>query len=207
MKNKSFNKTSILTITPILLIGVLWLVEELWPTNSILSLIFFIGFIVSSLILLGIGWVKNFPKWTIHSIGISVIVSLFLMNVSSPILNRTEIWGFIALIPLILTLIISILIHPSFQPLKQLYNQIKEEKNVLIFLFYGILLFILMMGFDEIYRPFLFLYPVILTAITVTTTILYLENKSKTRRNLILIIGTIIPILIAIMGIMNLFGK
>jgi hypothetical protein len=207
MKNKNFNVTSILATIPILLIGVLWLVEELCPTNGILSLTFFIGFMVSSFILLGIGWVKNFPKWTIHSIGISFIVSLYLMNVSSPILNRTDVWGVFALIPLILTLIISILIHPSFQPLKQLYNQIKEEKNVLIFLFYGILLFILMMGFDEMHRPFLFMYPAILTVLAVITTILYLENKSKTQRNLILIIGTIIPILIAIMGIMNLFGK
>jgi hypothetical protein len=207
MKNKNFHITSILAITPILLIGVLWLAEEFWPTNSILSLIFFIGFMVSSFILLGIGWVKNFPKWTIHSIGISVIVSLYLMGVSSPFLNRTEVWGIYALIPLFLTLIIAFLIHPSFQPLKQLCNKVKEEKNVLIFLVYGLLLFILMLGFDEIQRPFLFIYPVILTAITITTIILYLEDKSKTRRNLILLIGTVIPILIAIIGIMNLFGK
>jgi hypothetical protein len=207
MKTENINKTSILAIIPILFIGVLWLVEEFCPTNNIFSLIFFIGFMVSSFILLGIGWVKNFPKWTIHSIGISVIVSLYLMDVSSPFLNRTEVWGIYALIPLFLTIIIALLILPSFQPLKQLCNQVKEEKNILIFLVYGLLLFILMLCFDEIHRPLLFFYPIILTALTITTTILYLENKSKTRRNLILVIGTIIPILIAIMGIMNLFGK
>jgi hypothetical protein len=172
-----------------------------------LALIFSLGSFVSYLILLGIGWVKNFPKWTIHSIGISVIMSWFLMKVSTPIFNRTEVWGIIALIPLILTLIISILLNPSVRPLENLFNQIKQEKNILIFLFYGVLPLILWMAFDEIHRPFLFVYPIILTAIVVTTIILYLENNKKSHRRLILIFGTIIPIIVAIIGIMNLFGQ
>jgi glucose uptake protein GlcU len=127
------------------------------------------------------------------------------MNVSTPMLNRTEVWGIIALTPLILTLIISLLFHFSLQPLKQLYNQIKEEKNILIFLLYGILPVALWMGFDEIDRPLLFIYPILLTIITVATIILYLESQNKTHRNLILIFGTIIPIIIATIGIINLF--
>jgi len=198
----NFKKTSIYATIPILLFGISWVLEEFNITT--LSFIFFLSSFVLSLFLLGIGWVTNFQKWTILSIGISVITSLLLMNVSSPMLHRTEVWGIIALIPLVLTLIISFLFRPSFQPLKQLYKQIKEEKNILLFLLYGTLPLILWIGFDEIHRPFLFIYPIVLTIITVITIVLYLENKSKKRRNLTLILGTIISILIAVIGIINI---
>ena len=201
MEPKRIKKTSIFATIPILLFGISWLLED-----TILGFTFFLASFVLYLLILGIGWVKNFPKWTIYSIGTSVVLSLFLMQVSSPMLYRTEEWGIIALIPLVLTLIFSLLFRPSFQPLKQLYNQIKEEKNILILLFYGILPLILWMGFDEIHRPTLFIYPIILTIIIGVTIILYLENKSKKQRNLILIFGTVIPIIIAVIGIMNLFG-
>jgi len=197
MDNEKIKKTSLFATIPILLYGICWLLEEF--NFPILGFTFFLSSFVLYLLILGIGWVKNFPKWTIHSVGISVIMSLFLMYVTTPImLNRTEEWGIIALIPLIFTLIISLLLRPSFQPLKQLYNQIKEEKNILILLFYGILPLILWMGFDEIHRQTLFIYPIILTIIAIITIILYLENKSQKHRNLILIFGTIIPIIIAI---------
>jgi hypothetical protein len=207
MDTEKIKKTSIFATIPSLFFGISWFLEEITVMNGIWGLIFFIGSIILPLILLGIGWVKNFPKWTIISIGISIFLSLFLINVSSPMLNRTEVWGVIALIPLILTLIVSIVLNPSFQPLKNLYSQIKIEKNILIFLFYGIFPLILWMGFDEIHRPFLFIYPIILTAIVVATIILYLESNKKSNRRLILILGTIIPIIIAVIGIMNLFGK
>jgi len=201
-------KTSIFATIPSLLFGISFLLEEVNALNGIpLALIFFFGSLASYLLLFGVGWVKNFPKWTIHSIGISVCMSWFLMDVSTPILNRTEVWGIIALIPLTLTLIISFLLNPSFQPLKSLYNQIKGEKNILIFLFYGVLPLILWMGFDEMNRPLLFIYPIILTAIVVTTIILYLENSKKFHRGVIIILGTIIPIIVATIGIMNLFGQ
>lgn len=202
MEAMNFKKTSIYATIPILLFGISWVLEEFSVTT--LSFIFFLSSFVLSLFLLGIGWVTNFQKWTILSIGISVITSLLLMNVSSPMLHRTEVWGIIALIPLVLTLIISFLFRPSFQPLKQLYKQIKEERNILLFLFYGTLPLILWIGFDEIHRPFLFIYPIILTIITVITIVLYLEDKSKKRRNLTLILGAIIPILIAVIGIINI---
>jgi hypothetical protein len=201
----NLKKISIFATIPTLLLGISWVLEEF--NLPVLAFTFFLAFFALSLLIFGMGWIKKFPKWTIHSIGISVIISLFLMNVSSPVLNRTEVWGIIALVPLILTIVTSFLLRPSFQPLRHLYNQIKEEKNILIFLFYGILPVILWMGFDEIYRPCLFIYPILLTIITAVTIILYLENKNKKHRNLILIFGTIIPIVIAIMGVMNVFGK
>jgi len=204
MGTEKIKKTSIFAAIPSLLFGISWVLEEF--NLPILGFTFFLSAFVLYLLISGIGWVKNFPKWTVHSIGISIIMSLFLMKVSTPLFNQTEEWGIIALIPLILTLIISLLFNFSFQPLKQLYNQIKEEKNILIFLLYGVLPLVLWMGFDEIHSPSLFVYPTILTIIAVATIILYLENKSKTRRNVILTFGTIIPIIIAVIGIMNLFG-
>ena len=205
MQTEKIKKTSVYATIPILLFGISWALGEFNVT--ILAFIFFLGSIALSFLLLGIGWVKNFPKWTIPSIGISVIMSLFLTQVSTPLFYRTEVWGIIALIPLILTSFISFLLNPSFQPLKQLSNKIKEEKSILIFIFYGVLPLILWMGFDEIHRQTIFFYPIILTIIAIITIILYLENSIKTQRNLILVIGTILPIIIALLGIGNIFGK
>jgi cytochrome bd-type quinol oxidase subunit 2 len=203
MKTVNLKRTSILATLPILLFGILWLFEEFNSIKGIAAFIFFLGSIFLSLIYLGIGWVKNFPKWTLLSIGFSIIMCLYLMNTPCLLLNRTEVLGIFALVPLLITLLISFLVHPSTQPLKQLYYKIKEEISVLFFIFYGILLFILYIGFDEIHHPFLFIYPIILITLTITTSILYLENKSKSHRKLILFLGTLIPVLIAIFGILN----
>lgn len=138
MKKTNSIKTSIFAIIPILLFGISWLVTYL-NVNEIIKTTLFISSIASMFILFGIGWVKDFPRWTIHSIGFCLFVSILFMNISSPYLNRSETWGLLALLPFALTLIISLLIHLSLQPLKQLLKQIKEDKSIIIFMVYGIL--------------------------------------------------------------------
>jgi len=111
----------------------------------------------------------------------------------------------LALFPLALTLIISISIHCSVQPLKQLLKQIKEEKNIIVFLFYGILPIILWMEFDEIYQLSVIPFVIILTILTALSVIIYLISSKKRVRTMTLILGILITNAIAITAITFMF--
>lgn len=204
MKKTNSIKTSIFAIIPILLFGISWLVTYL-NVNEIIKTTLFISSIASMFILFGIGWVKDFPRWTIHSIGFCLFVSILFMNISSPYLNRSETWGLLALLPFALTLIISLLIHLSLQPLKQLLKQIKEDKSIIIFMVYGILPLLLWIEFDEIYNAMVIPYVVVLTALTALSVTIYLISSKKTVRTLTVILGFLITNAIAITATTLLF--
>lgn len=204
MKKTNSIKTSIFAIIPILLFGISWLVTYL-NVNEIIKTTLFISSIASMFILFGIGWVKDFPRWTIHSIGFCLFVSILFMNISSPYLNRSETWGLLALLPFALTLIISLLIHLSLQPLKQLLKQVKEDKSIIIFMVYGILPLLLWIEFDEIYNAMVIPYVVVLTALTALSVTIYLISSKKTVRTLTVILGFLITNAIAITATTLLF--
>lgn len=204
MKKTNSIKTSIFAIIPILLFGISWLVTYL-NVNEIIKTTLFISSIASMFIIFGIGWVKDFPRWTIHSIGFCLFVSILFMNISSPYLNRSETWGLLALLPFALTLIISLLIHLSLQPLKQLLKQIKEDKSIIIFMVYGILPLLLWIEFDEIYNAMVIPYVVVLTALTALSVTIYLISSKKTVRTLSVILGFLITNAIAITATTLLF--
>lgn len=204
MKKTNSIKTSIFAIIPILLFGISWLVTYL-NVNEIIKTTLFISSIASMFIIFGIGWVKDFPRWTIHSIGFCLFVSILFMNISSPYLNRSETWGLLALLPFALTLIISLLIHLSLQPLKQLLKQIKEDKSIIIFMVYGILPLLLWIEFDEIYNAMVIPYVVVLTALTALSVTIYLISSKKTVRTLTVILGFLITNAIAITATTLLF--
>jgi hypothetical protein len=197
MKAIKIKNTSIWAIIPFVLFSVSWLLGEVNIDNMI-TFAFSAGSIVSFLVLLCIGWVKNFPKWTTHAVGVSIIMSLYFMDISCPMLNRNEVWGFLGLIPLVLTLLIAFLIRPSFQPLKELYKQIKEDKSILLFLFYGVFPLLLAMAFDEMHNSFVLISYILFTVMIITSTLLYLENKIKISKMLTLLLGVSIPIIIVI---------
>ncbi|PKO95487.1 MAG: hypothetical protein CVU12_09695 [Bacteroidetes bacterium HGW-Bacteroidetes-7] len=204
MKTTNLIWTSIFAIIPVLLFGTSWLFTYL-DADKTIQFALFISSIASVFILFGIGWVKDFPKWTIHSIGFCLFISLMLMNISSPYLNRTDTWGLIGLLPFSLTLIISLSIHFSLQPLRQLFKQIKEEKNIIIFIFYSILPLILWFEFDEISNVSVIPYIIILTILTALSVTIYLISSKKVIRTLTLILGIFITNAIAITATTLLF--
>jgi hypothetical protein len=196
MKTTNLTRTSFFAVIPVLLFGISWVFEYIDVHKSIQFAVL-ISAITSMFILFVIGWINDFPKWTIHSIGYCLIMSLFLMNVSSPYLNRHETWGILALLPLALTLIISMSIHFSLQPLKQLLKQIKEEWDITIFLLYGLLPILFWMEFDEIYSVAVIPYIIVLTVLTALSIIIYLTS-SKRAGTITLLLGIIITNSIAI---------
>jgi hypothetical protein len=200
MKKTSI-QASILASIPVLLFGINWLLEYV-DLNLTFKAAVSIFSIASMFFLLGIGWVKNFPKWSVYSIGFCLLISLMLMNISSPSLDRTEVWGVYGLIPLVLTLIISLTIHFSLEPLKQLIKQIKEDFTTLLFILYGSLPLILWIEFDEIQSISAIPYIIILTVLTAAGVVVYLTSTKKLFRILTIIIATIVTNAISLYYIM-----
>jgi len=188
-------KTTIQTATfasiPVLLFGVKWILEHL-DLNLTFKVVLSIFSIAPMFFLLGIGWVKNFPKWSVYSIGFCLLISLMLMNISSPSLDRTEVWGVYGLMPLVVTLIISLTINFSLEPLKQLIKQIKDDFTTLLFILYGSLPLILWVEFDEIQSISAIPYIIILTVLTAAGVVVYLTSTKKLYRLLTMIIALIV---------------
>ncbi len=168
--------TLILAALPYLLFGILWF-SEIIDVNMAIQFALFISANASMCSLFGLGWVNDFPKWTIHSIGFCLFISIVLMNISSPYLNRTETWGLLGLLPFALTLIISLSLRFSSQPLRQLFKQIKEDKSIIIFILYGFLPLMLRFEFDEIYHIRVIPFIIVLTTLTILSVIIYLISS------------------------------
>ena len=190
MKKTSI-QTAVFASIPVLLFGIKWILEYL-DLNLTFKVVLSIFSIAPMFFLLGIGWVKNFPKWSVYSIGFCLLISLMLMNISSPSLDRTEVWGVYGLMPLVVTLIISLTINFSLEPLKQLIKQIKDDFTTLLFILYGSLPLILWVEFDEIQSISSIPYIIILTVLTAAGVVVYLTSTKKLYRLLTMIIALIV---------------
>jgi len=200
MKKTSI-QTAVFASIPVLLFGIKWILEYV-DLNLTFKVVLSIFSIAPMFFLLGIGWVKNFPKWSVYSIGFCLLISLMLMNISSPSLDRTVVWGVYGLIPLVLTLIISLTIHFSLKPLKQLIKQIKDDFTTLLFILYGSLPLILWVEFDEIQSISAIPYIIILTVLTAAGVVVYLTSTKKLFKLLTIIIAIIVTNAISLYYIM-----
>lgn len=156
------------------------------------------GNIFAMFILLGIGWVKEFPRWSIPSIGFCILLSLYLTNLSIPSLTGKSVLGSWGILPIILTLFVSVLIKPSVKPLNKLFNRIKDEYSLILFIFYGFMPIFILFLFDETYHPlkaFLIIIPLI---ILVLGGFFYFFAKQKFIRALTLILSISISIFVSV---------
>ena len=188
---------TILAVIPFLLFGMVWFMEiKKFPQNFELGIQ--IAAVASMFCLLGIGWVKGFPKWTVPSIGFCLLFSIFFMFITSPVFGRETPWGVWALLPLIITMLVSYLLNPRLEPLKNLGKMINKEQNVLVFACYGILPIIFMMEFDEINHSSVIPFIIILITLTIIGAIIYLRSSKKIVRTLTLIVTILVTNTIAI---------
>jgi hypothetical protein len=203
MKTTGQTTKSILAIIPILLFGISWIFEIL-KANATITLIFFLSSFASMYILFGIGWVKDFPKWTILSVGFCILISILSMNISIPQLTGGRLLGLYAFLPMLITLLISLLLHFSWRPVKEILKKISEEKNTVIFIFYGFLPMWFIILFDEMYQISVIPFAVILTLLTSACVLIYLESRKKIIRTISLISGMIITNVISVIALIYL---
>jgi len=197
MKTFGLTKTSFLATIPILLFGISWIFEFIEVNRTVYYSSLLIS-IASMFFLFGLGWVKNFPKWTTHSIGFCLLLSIYFMTISIPKLFGDEVLGIYGLLPITFTLLVSIAFNFSFEPLRQLYSKLKTDKSLLIFIFYGFLPVLLMFQFDEVHSIKLVPITIILTILTALGVLIYLNSIRNNFRTMTLISGIILTNTIAI---------
>jgi hypothetical protein len=130
-------------------------------------------------ILLGIGWVKDFPRWSLPAVGFCTLFSAFFTAVTVPGF-KDENLGYWAWVPLLITLVICLIIKPSISPAKQLAKQIKNEPILIGFILYGFAPFFIFLFCDEIHS--VWMLPIVLVSTFILSLGLYLFLKSERRR-------------------------
>lgn len=172
-------RTSLLATIPFILFTISWVFTN--PTIKIplfIESLLFFSSIISMFVLFGIGWIKNFPRWSLPSIGFCLLISLFLMNVKIPKVS-SELLGIWAWLPFAITLLICVVIKPSIEPLKSIKNKIVDSPSLILFSLYGISPFIAFLLTDEISSPLLTPIIIITMLFLIVGLFLYLKSKEK----------------------------
>lgn len=100
--------------------------------------VLFLSCFVFPVVLLGIGWVKGFPRWSYPYVGFVLLVSGYMMHVATSGLRifnytfgRKDLWGWRAWIPFFVMAAIALLITRSLRPLLKLFANISEDWTLL----------------------------------------------------------------------------
>ena len=198
METSFSSRTSLLATIPFGLFGIAWAISNSGlGIPSFIEYFMFVASVLAMFILLGMGWIKNFPRWSFPAIGFCLFSCIFFMMVTIPSL-KNEYLGYWALFPLLITLVISLMFNPSLKPIRQLTKKIKEEPALLLFTIYGFAPFFLFLFYDEMHA--VWLIPVILLSTLILSFGLYtfLRSEKKKIRVISIIFSGLIAIIVAI---------
>jgi len=146
--------------------------------------------------LFAIGWVKDFPRWSLPAIGFCLLFSIYAMNVSVPFITK-NLLGFWAWLPFLTTLIISIAIKPSFTPVKQLFNHIKTYPKLILLIFFGFVPMFCMMVLDEVSLSWVIPVMLFNTIVLTLGLFVFLTHPKRETRNLVFIGSCLIAVLVS----------
>jgi hypothetical protein len=147
----------------------------------------------------GVGWTKDFPRWSFPYIGLMLLLGLYMESVATPglrILNYDifgrELWGWRSWIPFLVVTVIALLITRSLRPLFKLLTDIWEDWTRLTFGMFGFMPLLIGIGFDEVDRLYSLPFMVALTFLMVGTALTYLRSVRQWQRVLALLVGIIL---------------
>jgi hypothetical protein len=195
METSFSSRTSLLATIPFGLFGLSWAFSNTgFNVPQFIRLFVFWTPMISMFVLLGIGWIKNFPRWSFPAIGFCLLFSMYLMMVSIPGLSD-GLLGFWAWLPLLITLIISLTFKPSIEPIKKIIERIKEEPALILFALYGLAPIIVWIICDEMYTIWMIFIALISTLILSSGIYLFLRSDKKRTRLLSMIISGILAVI------------
>jgi hypothetical protein len=187
---------------PFLLWGVFLILGEIpheWAVPDSLSRLRFHvwwGMIILPPLGVGIGWVKNFPRWSYPYGGLALVFGLYTMVAATPGLRffnytfgNNEAWGFRAWIPLMVAVMIALLITRSSQPVINLFSNGLEDWTRFTFALFGFMPLWVAIKFDEVDRLYSLPFMVVLTLVMTATALFYLRSTHHLQRVLALAVG------------------
>ena len=196
METSFSSRTSLLATIPFGLFGIAWAISNSGlGIPSFIEYFMFVASILAMFILLGMGWIKNFPRWSFPAIGFCLFSSICFMMISIP--SKDEDLGLWALFPLLITLVISLMFNPTLKPIKQLAQKIKEEPTLLLFALYGFAPFVLFLFYDEMHATWLISTIFLATLILAFGLYTFLRNDKKIIRVMSIILSGLIALIVA----------
>lgn len=170
-----------------------WTVPAWFPTVRYVASL---GFLFMPAIGFGIGWIRSFPGWSYPYVGMTLITSLYMMNVATPGLRilgyefgRNDLWGWRAWIPLAVMAAVGLLITRSLEPVLRLFTNVWEDWTLLTFGMFGFMPLLVAIGFDEVDRLYSLPFMVVLTLVMAGTAFAYLGSAYQRQRVLALVVG------------------
>ncbi|NTV19493.1 MAG: hypothetical protein HGA83_08705 [Bacteroidales bacterium] len=196
METSFSSRTSLLATIPFGLFGLSWAFSNSgFNVPALIQMFLFITAVISMFVLLGIGWIKNFPRWSFPAIGFCLLLSVFLMMVVISGLSD-GVLGLWAWTPLLITLIISLIIKPGSEPIKKIIERIKEEPALILFALYGFVPIFVWILSDEMYTTWMIFIALISTLILSSGIYLFLKSDKKRTRVLSVIISGLLAVII-----------
>ncbi|MBP1671024.1 MAG: hypothetical protein H6Q22_596 [Bacteroidetes bacterium] len=196
METSFSSRTSLLATIPFGLFGLAWALSNSgFNVPGLIQMILFITSVISMFVLLGIGWINNFPRWSFPAIGFCLLLSVFLMMVVISGLSD-GVLGLWAWTPLLITLIISLSFKPSIEPIKKIIERIREEPALILFALYGITPIFVWILCDEMYSIWMIFIALITTIILSSGIYLFLRCDKKRTRVLSMIISGLLAVII-----------
>ncbi|MEE4195676.1 MAG: hypothetical protein V2J07_10810 [Anaerolineae bacterium] len=163
--------------------------------------IFFLGQFLLYPILLCIGWIKGFPRWSYPYVGQVILFSLYMTQVSTPgFLFGRELWRWRAWIPLLIVCFIALLVTRSLRPLLNFFTNIVEDWTLLTFGMFGCMSLLIGISFDEMDRLFSLYFMVILVILMIVTVILYMRSSTQKKRISTLLVGIFLTVAVTAFG-------
>jgi len=127
------------------------------PILTIVSSILVLIYVGPFLFVLGLGWVKGFPRWSYPYWGIALLFSIWLMDAATPGLRffgysfeHDDLWGWRAWIPVALVAVVAFLLS-RIRPLRLLAKRLWQDWTRLSFAIYGVLPLAVLLAFDEVH--------------------------------------------------------
>lgn len=141
---------------------------------------------------LAVSWKKGFPRWSIPLWSLAFLLSLYLMNATTPGLvffnytfGRGEQWGWRTLIPMFLAIVVGILWSRSLQPPIQLVRRAWRDWTLVSFALYAWVVLAVFIFLDEIRGDEVFLGA--LSALLALGALGYMRSVKTERRMLSLL--------------------
>ena len=144
----------------------------------------------------GIGWVRNFPRWSYPYAGMAFVLAMYIQHASTPGLRffgypifGRELWGWRAWIPLGVAFVVALAISRSLKPFVKFFTNLWEDWSIPSYLMVGLLPLIVAISFDEMDRLYSLYFMVPLAVLLVGMVVFYLRGRHPWQRILALTVG------------------
>jgi hypothetical protein len=224
-KRESSRKTApgaaTLAGTLLFLVTGMWLVLSVVPAGwglptwlSTAADHWFLGWLLLPALGVVVGYCLNFPRWSYPYVGLQLIMSLYMTNVSTPGLRilgytfpRHFLWGWLAWIPLFVAIGAGLLITRSLRPLGRFFTNLGGDATQLSFAFFGFFPLLILIAFDEVTDFFSLPWIALLSALMVLIAWLYMRQVDIPQRTAVLAGGLALLLAGTIVGTYMYWGK